>query len=55
VSLRTGWVVSLTQSGVEEMDITVSNADGEARMRYAGRVRTQSQVTLLPEPPPPSR
>ncbi|MBI3668468.1 MAG: hypothetical protein HY237_01605 [Acidobacteria bacterium] len=53
VSLRTGWVVSVTQSGAEEMDVTVASADGEARVRYAGRVRSQSQITLLPESTPP--
>ncbi len=49
VSLRTGWVVSITQSGIEEMDVTVSTADGESRVRYAGRVRSQSQITLMPD------
>jgi hypothetical protein len=49
VSQRTGWVVSITQSGTEEMDFTVSTADGESRVRYAGRVRSQSQITLLPD------
>jgi hypothetical protein len=51
VSLCSGWVVSITKSGTEEMDVTVSAADGESMVRYAGRVRTQSQVTLLPESP----
>ncbi len=48
VSLRTGWVVSITQSGTEEMDVTVSTANGQSAVRYAGHVRSQSQVTLLP-------
>jgi hypothetical protein len=52
VSLRTGWVVSITQSGTQEMDVTVSTADGESSVRYAGRVRSQSQITLLPESTP---
>ncbi len=55
VSLRTGWVVSITQSGTEEMDVTVSTADGESSVRYAGRVRSQSQITLLPESSAPAR
>ncbi len=54
VSLRTGWVVSVTQSGTEEMDLTVSTADGSSGVRYAGRVRSQSQVTLLSEAAAPS-
>ena len=49
VSLRTGWLVSLTQSGTEQMDVIVSTADGESHLRYAGRVRSQSHITLLPE------
>ena len=51
ISLRSGWVVSLTQTGSEEMDVTVSTADGQSSVRYAGRVRSQSQVTLLSESP----
>ena len=58
ISLRTGWVVSSTQSGSEEMDVTVASAEGETSVRYAGRVRSQSQLSLLPQPvapaPPPS-
>ena len=52
VSLRSGWVVSITQSGTEEMDVTISTANGASSVRYAGHVRSQSQVTLLPESPP---
>lgn len=52
ISLRTGWVVSITQSGTEEMDVTVSTADGSSGVRYVGHVRSQSHVTLLPERPP---
>ena len=55
VSLRTGWVVSITQSSTEEMDVTVSTADGSSGVRYAGHVRSESQVTLLPEAPPAPR
>ncbi len=50
VSRRSGWVVSITQSASEEMDVTVSTADGESGVRYVGRVRSQSQITLLPVP-----
>ncbi len=55
VSLHTGWVVSITQSSTEEMNVTVSTTDGESGVRYAGRVLSQSQITLLPETPPASR
>ena len=54
VSLRTGWVVSITQSGTQEMDVTVSTADGSSGVRYAGHVRSESQVTLLPQPVAPA-
>lgn len=52
VSLRTGLLVSLTQSGTEEMDVTVSTADGASGVRYSGRVHSQSQITLLPDSSP---
>lgn len=52
VSLATGLVVSVTQTGAEEFDITVSSADGTARARYRGRTRSHTQITLLPEAPP---
>ncbi|HJY87325.1 MAG TPA: hypothetical protein VKE24_10860 [Candidatus Acidoferrales bacterium] len=54
ISLQTGWMVSVTQSGTEEMDVTVSTADGESSVHYAGRVRSQSQITLLREPAVPA-
>jgi len=53
VSLRTGWVVSSTQSGSEEMDVNVSSTVDETSVRYAGRVRSQSQLSLLPQAAPP--
>lgn len=55
VSLRSGWVVSITQSGTEEMDVTISLANGASSVRYAGRVRSQSQITLLPESSAPGQ
>jgi len=62
VSLKTGWVVSVTQSGDEQMDFTVSSGSGEG-VHVAGTVRTSSGVSLLqtngavatpPAPRPPS-
>lgn len=56
ISLRTGLVVSVTQTGTEEMDVTIASASSPSRMRYAGRIHTESQITLLPpEPPVPPR
>jgi hypothetical protein len=52
LSLRTALLVSVTQSGTEEMDLTVSSAAGAASVRYAGRVRTELHIVLLPPPAP---
>jgi hypothetical protein len=49
ISRRTGWVVSSTQSGTEEIDLTISSATEGSSMHYSGKVRSQSQITLLPE------
>lgn len=51
LSLRTGLLMSVTQTSDEDMDVTVATADGESRIRYTGRVRTQSQITLISESP----
>ena len=48
VALRTGWVVSTTQESTEQMDVTVTGGPGSS-VRYAGTVRTRSQVFLLTE------
>ena len=47
VSLRTGWVVSASQSSSQEMDVNITNALG-ATVHYAGTVQTHSQISLLP-------
>jgi hypothetical protein len=47
VSLRTGWVVSASQSSMQEMDVNITNALG-ATVHYAGTVATHSQMSLLP-------
>ncbi len=51
ISLRSGLVTSVTQTGTEVMDFTVASATGDSRIHYAGQVRTQSEITLLPEAP----
>jgi hypothetical protein len=51
ISLRSGLVVSVTQTGTEEMDVTIASATSPSRMRYAGRIHTESQITLLPPEP----
>jgi len=55
ISLRTGWMVSVTQTGSEEIDITIATAAGESRVRYMTRLRTQSHITLIDETPSTSR
>jgi hypothetical protein len=50
VSLANGWVVSVTQSGTEQMDVSLGRATGDA-VRYAGTVTSRSQAVLLPPEP----
>src|SRR5487761_376039 len=47
ISLRTGMVVSVTQTAATHMDFTIMTATAHNRMRYAGDTRSQSQITLL--------
>lgn len=49
VSLRTGLVASVTQTGSTHMDFTIMTTTAHNRMRYAGDTRTQSEITLLPQ------
>jgi len=45
ISLRTGLVVSVTQTGTEEMDVTLTTARNGS-LRYAGTIASRSQVAL---------
>ena len=47
VSLETHVAVSVTQDSSQQIDFTVTNADG-ASIRYAGAIETHSRVELLP-------
>ena len=47
ISLRTGMVASVTQTGSTHMDFTIMTASAGNRMRYAGDTHTQSNITLL--------
>jgi hypothetical protein len=47
ISLKSGWVVSVTQTGTEQMDVSISNQAGFL-VRYAGTVRTRAELSLLP-------
>jgi hypothetical protein len=46
VSLATGMVVSVTQSGTEEMDVLLTS-NHNTSMRYAGTISSRSQVALV--------
>jgi len=46
VSQASGMVVSVTQSGTEQMDLTLTS-NRKTSMRYAGTIATRSQVALV--------
>jgi hypothetical protein len=46
VSLASGLVVSVTQTGREQMDVTLTS-NRNTSMRYAGTISTRSQVALV--------
>ena len=46
VSLATGMVVSVTQSGTQEMDVLLTS-NHNTSMRYAGAISSRSQVALV--------
>ena len=46
VSLATGMVVSVTQSGTQEMDVLLTS-NHNTSMRYAGTITSRSQVALV--------
>lgn len=47
ISVHTGMVSSVTETGLTHMDFTIMTHTGQNRMRYAGDTRTQSEITLL--------
>ena len=55
VSLRTGRLVSVTQTSREEMNFTVTTDAGENRVSYQGSVQSHSQLALLPAIPSPTK
>lgn len=48
VSLASGMVVSITQTGTEEMDVKLTS-NRNTSLRYAGTISSRSQVALVPE------
>lgn len=53
ISLRTGMVASVTQTGSTHMDFTIMTTLQRNRMRYAGDTHSQSEISLLPQSPTP--
>lgn len=53
ISVRTGMVVSVTQTATTRMDFTIMTTTAHNRMRYAGDTSSQSQITLLSKSPVP--
>ena len=49
ISLRTGMVASVTQTGSTHMDFTIMTTLQRNRMRYAGDTHSQSEISLLPQ------
>jgi hypothetical protein len=51
VSLASGMMVSVTQTGTEEMDVTLTS-NHNTSMHYAGTISTRSQVALVSDEAP---
>jgi hypothetical protein len=54
ISLTTGLTVSVTQSGAEEMNMTVGRPSGGLPFHYSAQIRTETHLTLLPAATPGS-
>ena len=48
ISRKTGWIVRVTQSSSEEMDVTITATDGGSKLRINGRVESATHINLLP-------
>jgi hypothetical protein len=48
ISLRTGWLVRVSQTSSEETDIVLIATDGGSQLRINGRVESTTRITLLP-------
>jgi len=47
VSLASGWVVAVTATGIESMDLVIAGADGRSSVEYAAELEIQCQISLL--------
>lgn len=50
ISLRTGIVMSVTQSSTTHMDVTITAVATGNSVRYTDDTQSEAQITLLPEP-----
>lgn len=50
ISLKTGLVVSVTQTSVQEMNFTITSLTVGSSYHHSGRVQTQSQLSLVDGP-----
>lgn len=48
ISLRTGWLVRVTQTSLEEMNIIITAADGGSHLRINASVQSTTHINLLP-------
>jgi hypothetical protein len=48
ISLRTGWIVRVSQTSLEEMDVVLMATDGGSQLRINGRVESTTHIQLLP-------
>jgi len=48
ISLRTGWLVRVSQTSSEETDIVLLATDGGSQLRINARVESTTHITLLP-------
>jgi hypothetical protein len=55
ISLASGFLVSSTQSGTQDMDYEIWSASSGSRIHHLGQTTTQTQITLLPSQLPPVR
>ena len=51
VSLKTGLIVRATEEAHQQMDVTVTKADGSNRVRYAVNAKSRSEIVLVSETP----
>ncbi len=52
ISRKTGWIVRVTQTSLEEMDVTLLASDGGSKLRINGRVESSTRILLLPSEKP---